>query len=262
MGAVDVVEWVCDSRPGAGRAARQCARCFAAIPGAAAVCSTATLRTAAACAWATGIRAAPAVRVTRGVSARADARVRARDVVGITRDGARAPRARPRVVRIAIVGAVIGPSKIDRRPWDGSADVQAGIKSVASALGRANPYAAATSVLATLANKGTQPPDVMGYAELYQRGARSGTELPMLYRDSYTPMWPDAEFRGVDLDRDVRIRVALIDKDIVENDPIGVAEIPHADIEAALASAAIYPVRVAEQTANQILFINIAVSEE
>ena len=60
----------------------------------------------------------------------------------------------------------------------------------------------------------------------------------------------------------MRLRVTVIDEDLWEDDPIGVAEINYDDVVAALEAGEVYQVKVAEQTQNQLLFVGISVMPE
>lgn len=174
-----------------------------------------------------------------------------------------APPPEPATVRVAILSALIGPSKADGHTWDGPGHVSPETsRKVVGALAAANPYAAAAAVLAGLSMGALEKPDPYGYAELIVAGRSARLELPMTFRDTFTPQWAGAEFAGVPLRDNARIRVTLIDKDLEDDDPIGTVELAAEDLRAALHSGHVYPVQVADQSQNQLLFVSVSVSAE
>jgi len=60
-------------------------------------------------------------------------------------------------------------------------------------------------------------------------------------------------------DPTTRIEVDFFDKDFLSEDPMGAATISYAELVAALRNGATHRVRVAEQTNNQVLFVDISV---
>jgi hypothetical protein len=178
--------------------------------------------------------------------------------------GAPAKPLRPTSLRVSIVSALIGPAKVSGLPWDGTGGaVDEGTwGELGVALGAADPYTAAVGILASMTDSGTARPDPKGTALLYSAGSETRIELPMAFRDTYTPTWSEATFHKVPGNIDQRLRITLIDQDVMEDDPIGVVELTPADLEAARASGRIYQVRVSDQSQNQILFIGISVIAE
>jgi hypothetical protein len=169
----------------------------------------------------------------------------------------------PAFVRVSIIGALIAPSKTDGRTWDGPGRVPIETTNkVVSALAAANPYAAVAGVVANLAMSTLDKPDPYGYAELLGPGLAGSVELPMSYIDTLTPSWQGADFIQVPLRSGARIRITLIDKDLSHDDPIGTVELSNRDLREALEAGNIVPVRVAEQSNSQILFINVSVAAE
>lgn len=180
---------------------------------------------------------------------------------------------RGRSATVLVEDAVIGPGKEDGSPWDPGFSIPAGVFSdLATALGAADPLAAALGVLAepllTQAIDASQKPDVYGTIRL-DVGAQVGTEYWLASRDqrtedNFTPIFPGpVGFQHVPIDSDVRLRVLLADADLLDDDdPIDVAVINADDMKAALTSKKKYEVPVWNQTANQILFIGISVLQE
>lgn len=165
---------------------------------------------------------------------------------------------------MSIVSALIGPAKVSGLPWDGTGGAvdEATWGELGIALGAAEPYSAAVGILASIADSGTARPDPKGTALLYGAGTETEIELPMAFQDTYTPTWSDATLHNVPGNIDQRLRITLIDQDVMEDDPIGIVELTPADLEAARASGRIYQVRVSDQSQNQILFIGLSVSAE
>lgn len=172
-------------------------------------------------------------------------------------------RPMPTSVTVSIVGALIGPGKADGRTWDGPGHIDANaMGSVVGALAKANAYMAAAAVVGALSMDAFSKPDPYGYADLLAPNQIARVALPLTYKDTFTPSWPGAELRNVPLRDGVRIRITLIDKDLSNDDPMGTVELNRNDLMAALEAGAVYPVRVAEQSANQVLFINVSVLAE
>jgi len=63
----------------------------------------------------------------------------------------------------------------------------------------------------------------------------------------------------VPLQPNVRLDVTLYDRDVINDDAMDVATITQEDLIAALRSGKRHSVRVAEQTYNQVLFLDITV---
>ncbi|HEY4244001.1 MAG TPA: hypothetical protein VGM88_29505 [Kofleriaceae bacterium] len=172
-----------------------------------------------------------------------------------------APALPSRFARVSIIGAVIGPCKSDGHDWDGpGSHVDPDTtRRLVRALGGSNIYGAAAEIMTELAQASFDKPDVFGTADLLTPSGEEHLALPLHYRDNFTPEWSNADFPHVPLDDSTRIRVSLIDKDLVNDDVIGTVELNRADLEAALRAGAVFPVPVFQQSANQILFIRISV---
>ncbi len=166
--------------------------------------------------------------------------------------------------RVSFVDALIGPAKVSGLPWDGTGGaVDEGTwGELGFALGAADPYTAAVGILASLADAGTARPDPKGRALLYDAYDEVELEIPIEFKDTFTPTWSDVTFHGVPTTGDVRVRITLIDQDVMEDDPIGVVELTQEDLEAARVAGRIHHVQVSDQAQNQILFVGIAVLAE
>lgn len=172
-------------------------------------------------------------------------------------------------VVVTIEGAMIGPTKAGGDSWDfDGAGLDANSKAqLAKALIGSNPYAEAAAILSGPIVQTVSKPDPYGKATLEGAGLE-GMERVLAAKeeavqDTFTPIWPHrAEWTGVRLNRDVRIRLELKDDDLFEDDPIGVAILNTDHLRAALEAKTVYHVEVADQTQNQILFVDIAVRPE
>jgi hypothetical protein len=177
------------------------------------------------------------------------------------------PRKLPEKVSIAIVNATVGPVKFGNKSWDCCAKVPAdmGVRVAKLLLATVAPQEELAALVAAPFLAGEAAPDPFGWADV----AINGEYVPRLRhsffppgqckRNTFTPIFPSFEWRDIPLDAGTRIKVTLFDKDLVKNDDIGVAEINHADLVAALRAQKIYQVKVAEQTQNQLLFVGISV---
>jgi mRNA interferase MazF len=178
-----------------------------------------------------------------------------------------------RFATVLIEDAVIGPGKVDHSAWDpGVAVPDQVFTDLATALGAANPVAAALSVLGGPLLNGaisaSQKPDVYGTMRMDGFGT-IGTELWLAAReerteDSFTPAFPSPRgYKDIPIDADVRLRVHLVDADLLDSDDeVGIAVVNAADMRAALAAQKKYQVQVSNQTSNQILFIGISVLQQ
>jgi hypothetical protein len=175
----------------------------------------------------------------------------------------------PKFVTIEIVGATVAPFKADQTPWDGIGTInEEVIEGLGKALASTNPY---TSVIAYLAGPivngaldAFDKPDPYGNAKVFVSGSWSAP-ITLASRDgaiddTFTPQWSDPpSWNHIPLDSNLRVQVSLTDADLSNDDGIGVAEIPHDEIVAALTGQTIRQVNVATQTQNQLLFVGISV---
>jgi hypothetical protein len=173
-----------------------------------------------------------------------------------------------RLVTIQIKDAIIAPGKADGSNWDGFGKVDSSVvQAVAAALLESDPAAKVVAALASPVLSNIDKPDPYGTAQLTAYGmtvapaarvTRDGA-IP----DTFTPIWPSTfEYKNVPIDTDVRISVDLWDKDLLDDDPIGDAEINSTDLRAALAAQNKYEVRVDGQTDGQLLFVGIEVVQQ
>jgi hypothetical protein len=174
-------------------------------------------------------------------------------------------------VTVQLEGAVIGPGKADgtNDPWDyDAADVSPEVwKALATALGAPAPVAAVASLYAGPLFSALAKPEPFGNVTILGPGVADGPYDLIgpeeFTQDTFTPAFvhPRA-WEGVPLDEDVRLRVQLWDKDLVNDDVIGVATINVAQMRAALDAQQVYFVNVSTQTQSQIVFISISVRKD
>lgn len=178
------------------------------------------------------------------------------------------PLLAPPVVRIEVVGAFVAPMKAGGRPWDGFMPVSANVQSEllhALQLPDRNAMIAAFGVLAVhVAHDGLAAPEPRGWTQI-DRGGGYGEprELPLRFKDSYVGQWAPGAWRRVVLTDRVLVRVELVDDDLKNDDPIGVAVLTSRELlDAARARGAPVSFPVAEQTNKQLLSVTVAVSPE
>jgi hypothetical protein len=180
------------------------------------------------------------------------------------------PPARPPIVEVTLLDAVIGPTKSDGRPWDGlgagaDREIGAGLDAAVAIADVSQSYATVLGLLAKAANKGLAAPEPYGSGEIARGAGGAFGEAVDLQadRDTCTPMWrPSRIWRHVELNDRVRIRIKLTDRDFQFDDPIGAVELNATDLRTALASGHNYHVRTAEQSDRQVLFVGVSVRAE
>jgi hypothetical protein len=158
---------------------------------------------------------------------------------------------------VSIVGALVAPTKIDGRPWDGMGDPTELVQAVGGLLADSSPYAAIAGAMAGPAAAALDKPDVGGAAELYMDGRVFGVGAFAKVQDSFTPQWSTVTWDNVELPL-ARVRLTLWDRDLVEDDPIGIVEISSDDLMTAASVGNVFPVRVDSQNA-QVLFVAVSV---
>jgi len=165
----------------------------------------------------------------------------------------------PERIDIRIENALIGPGTAAGEKWEGGKIPDSVVKGLAKALGASNPYIAVSAFVAGLVQDGMEPPDPFGFAEPISGASGSKIELPER-TNQYNPSW-EARFTGGPFSKDLKIRISLQDKDLIDHDDIGSAIIGYEDFLKAFLTGKVYQVNVAEQTKKQILFIGISVVE-
>ena len=181
----------------------------------------------------------------------------------------------PVKVDIEILSALIGPTKVNGSPWDakfgfgGVATGAAGIISDMVAPGSGVLASKVVSAVTSAAPKGSASPDVIGY--VVQKGTTTralapyaGTPLALATRhqktqDSYTPRF-NTSYSSWPIFANTRFQIHLWDADINNDDSIAVVELNREMIIDALDEGPVW-VNVAEQSMNQLLYVQISVSK-
>jgi hypothetical protein len=175
-------------------------------------------------------------------------------------------------VSVQIVDAIIAPGKADGTSWDETFTIPTPVlMELGDALASGDPVGGTLAVLAgpdlNNAISSLAKPDAYGTAQATVFGV-TGDAYWLAQRsdavpDNYTPIWPYGwHYTNVPIDSDVRILVILADEDLVNDDPIGAAEINSTDLMNALAAEKKFYVRVDGQTDGQLLFIGISVVQQ
>lgn len=161
---------------------------------------------------------------------------------------------------VAVVGALIGPGMANGTAWDGPGNVDALANQVSEALAATNPYTAAVALMANPTVKGFEPPDTTGRVELYEGLQLVGIQNLYVRVNELAPMWnsPPIQWSNVDI-TSARLRLVLIDKDLMANDDMGTVDIGPDAFRQAVLHGGRLSFRAAEQTHNQVLFVDIAV---
>jgi hypothetical protein len=167
----------------------------------------------------------------------------------------------PPAVRVEFRQALLGPMKVGGAPWDGPGAVQPEtVNAVTLALGAVNPQAELLALFANPAIAALDKPEPYGEARVVIAGSPIVVvKIDGAERDTLTPIWTTVALDRVPLQPDVRVEVTLYDRDLVNDDPMGAATITQQDLIAALQAGRIHHVRVAEQTNQQVLFLDISV---
>lgn len=177
-----------------------------------------------------------------------------------------------RWVTVTLTDAIIGPGKQDGTSWDETFTIPKQVlNDIGTALAGGDPVGGALAVLAgpTLndAISTTAKPDPYGWVQATAFGM-TGMSYYLADRDhymadTYTPVWPvPFQYSDVPIDSDVRIRVFIVDEDLVDDDSLPPAEINSNDLKAALSAQKKFYVRVNDQTAGDVLFLGISVVQQ
>lgn len=171
-------------------------------------------------------------------------------------------------VDIAFLGALIAPTKHDSRTWDATFGFKkVPTQNLASLL---MPGVAQATIVQTIlegAPKGSVAPDVIGTIKQVgetSKGYESIASTPIglatrltVTRDSYTPVFT-TEYQSWPIFKTTRFRIRLWDKDLSDNDAIGTVEITPDDIQKAIDAGTPVWINVADQSQNQLLYIQIS----
>ena len=175
----------------------------------------------------------------------------------------------PATVSIEVLGALIGPGKIDHTTWDGTGTVP---PEILMALADAFGYPGVDKIVDVVqqaAYQALSKPDPFGTANLNPDGtgfdAADDVTLATIETNTdntFTPIWPMPYPGWTDLpfDKGLQVRITLYDEDLEYNDDIGVVTVTYADLVEAWKAQDSHWVRVEEQGGGQILAVQIQVS--
>jgi len=192
------------------------------------------------------------------------------------------PPPMPAKIDICMTSAVIAPTKSDGSPWDGAGaklpvdELRFVTKTFTRAMklsrmARFNPTAMTTELALIFAKPALQAlakPDVFGSIELAPKGAYTGR--PELKRPIASPKKPAREFtpgfsdsvcfKGVTWHPDVRLRVNLIDQDVMFDDKIAMVEVISDNVRNAFAAGKPLHIYVGDQDTRQLQFVVLNVT--
>ncbi|MDX9723358.1 MAG: hypothetical protein RBU37_21600 [Myxococcota bacterium] len=176
-----------------------------------------------------------------------------------------------RTIALDLVGAVVGPGKSDGTGWD-SGEVPEEAWSALAQATTGDPAEIVSRVLQAVSSStigALSKPDVKGTANVNIDGWYDpGNELTLdAIEDNFQPVWTSGNaYINLSLKTSLRLRVTLVDEDVLNHDPIGTVELTAQDIRAALAAGTTHSIFVGDQTPNrnrpQILIITISVREQ
>jgi hypothetical protein len=167
----------------------------------------------------------------------------------------------PKFVNIQFRQALIGPTKVDGAAWDGVGRLDLSSQGLlGSALAAANPHAQVAQFLANPTLAALEKPDPRARVRAFA-GPRPLQSLSLKSEqdNTLTPIWREARLERLALAPNLRIELELYDSDLIGDDAMGAGTITRADVIAALRAGTVHPIRFAEQTHKQVLFVDISV---
>lgn len=168
------------------------------------------------------------------------------------------------LVDVSVVGATIAPTMANQAPWDGPDNVAPGALDLFTKLANKVDASGQLATAATGIAAAAAAPDPQGTVTLVTQDERNGEQqmLTLAHEDTTTPDWTaaPATFSNVTLNHDVRLRIALVDKDYVTDDPIGTVELSAADLETARVAGAPTAIDVSKQSSGQLLTVKVVVT--
>ncbi|WP_394849875.1 hypothetical protein LZC95_20760 [Pendulispora brunnea] len=168
-------------------------------------------------------------------------------------------RPEPLFVRVALVGATVGPAKFDGTRWDALTVLPNLVAGVTREAGGETGTAIIAAHMTGEVLAPFEKPDPAGWAEL------TGVRRPLTGcgSDTLTPAWSSAEWRHVRLSDATRLRVHLVDRDDIGSDePIGDVDVHAGYLREALEKGIVVQVPVSDQTHGQLLFVGVSVAPE
>ena len=178
----------------------------------------------------------------------------------------------PLKVNFTVLSALIGPTKVNGKTWDPSAGFDTTSSSIITEMvvpGAGVFASTVISAMSRVAAQGQAAPDVIGF--IVQTGITTTNLkkiafIPMklantrnISRDSYTPRFQTG-YSGWPIFKDTRFQIQLWDFDMIDPDPIGVIELTYENIIEAIEKGKPIWINVAEQSMNQLLFVQITAS--
>lgn len=169
---------------------------------------------------------------------------------------------------ITFLGAVIGPTKLNGKPWDASYDTKKSIGAgLSTLLSSAVPHKKIIDTVLAGAPKGSGAPDIIGSIQQVgpsYPGLEEAAKAPIALADKktitkngYTPIFT-TEYKAWPMYSNTRFRIRLWDKDMMQNDFIGTVEVTTEDIQKAITAGQAIYINVSNQSQNQILYIQIS----
>jgi hypothetical protein len=130
---------------------------------------------------------------------------------------------------------------------------------VSKALKADDPYSAITSYIAGGGYSGLDAPDVKGKVTLRLPEGDKSFDVPRVIA-SFTPSWSTLELRHVPLEKRTRIRIELVEA--TSEDKLGGAELDATALSKIDEAGKVVAWPLADQTANQVLFVMVSVVRE
>lgn len=190
------------------------------------------------------------------------------------------PPVMPAKIDICMTSAAIAPTKSDGSPWDaGGAKLPLDEQKFAFRvfmkivkLSRTNPAAVGTELALIFSRPAMQAlakPDVFGSIELAPKGAytgKPGMKIPVASPRKpvreFTPGFGTSVcFKEVAWHPDLRLRVELTDKDLINDDKIGTVVLTSDNVRDAFAFGKPRHIAVGEQDTRQIHFVALEVTK-
>ncbi len=171
-------------------------------------------------------------------------------------------------VDVTLSAAEVAPSMANGSPWDGPQGALGpltaeGKASLAAALGSLVGNAAVGTAVVGVASE-LQKPDAAGQLTFVSgAGVADVSAIVPEMSDTNSPRWTpgQATVKGVALKGSSSLRVALVDKDLQSDDPIGTVVLSSGQLLRALARDGVLTVETADQSSGQLLSVSILVVE-
>lgn len=173
------------------------------------------------------------------------------------------------LVQVQVESVVVGPARADGRKWDGdgmlSKQEREAFHEAVLAMGTyGGPKAAAISALIVFVSKLSmgkgEKPDTHGTAELSVTGTKMQRHVLAKFDHSLMPYWRDITWTDVPLEKDVRIRLELLDSDSpTKNELIGHVMLNADDLKLAYTAKRVVAIPALDQTSNQVVAVKLSV---